>query len=78
MNTVLVILSMLTKPEYMQKGLRLTIEGASGIKNPNVLEPRPQGKTLESKAPHKVGDLGFSNSTPDGVKALSPLRERRL
>ena len=75
MNPMPVILSMFTKLEYIQKGLRLTIEGASRIRNPNVLELRPQGKTLEGKAPRKVGDLGLNNSTPDGVKMFSPLRE---
>ena len=78
MNPVLVILSMFTKPENMQKRLRLTIEGASGIRNPNVLEPRPQGKTLEGKSPRKMGNLRFCNSAPDGVKIFSPLRKRRL
>ena len=78
MNLVLVILSTFTKLENVQKGLRLATERAFGIRNPNVLEPRPQGKTLEGKAPSKVGDLGLSNSAPDGIKTISPLRERRL
>ena len=78
MNPVPVILSMFTKLENMQKRLRLTTEEAFGIRNPNVLESRPQGKTLEGKTPRKVGDLGLSNSAPDGVKTFSPLREQRL
>ena len=75
MNPVPVILSTFTKLEYVQKALRMTTEGASRIRNPNVLEPRPKGKTLESKAPRKVGDLGLNYSTPNGVKMFSPLRE---
>ena len=78
MNPVPVVLSTFTKPEHVEKRLRLATERAPGIRNPNVLESRPQGKTLESKAPSKMGDLGFSNSTLDGVKALAPLRERGL
>ena len=78
MNLVRVILNTFTKSENMKKRFKLTTEGASGIRNPNVLEPRPQGKTLEGKAPNKVGDLGLSNSAPDGFKMFSPLRERRL
>ena len=73
MNPMPVILSTLTKSEYMQKGFSLSIEGASGIGNPNVLEPRPQGKTLEGKAPRKMENLGFYNSALDGVKIFSPL-----
>ena len=78
MNPVPVILSTFTKPKYIEKGLRLTTKGASGIRNPNVLELRPQGKTLEGKAPRKMGNLGLSNSAPNGVKTFSPLREQRL
>ena len=78
MNPVPVILSMFTKLENMQKIFRLTTEGASGIRNPSVLEQRPEGKALEGKAPRKVGDLGLSNSALDGVKTFSPLRDRRL
>ena len=59
MNLVPIILSMLTKPEYMQKGLWLSTEGAPRIGNPNVFELRPQGKTLEGKVPRKMGNLGF-------------------
>ena len=75
MNPVPIILSMLTKLEYMQKGLWLSIEGASGIGSPNVLESRPQGKTLEGKSPRKMGNLGFYNRAPNGVKMFSPLRK---
>ena len=75
MNPVLVILGTFTIPKQVQKRLRLATERAPGIRDPNILEPRPQGKTLENKAPRKMGNLGFSNSTADGVKALAPLRE---
>ena len=78
MNPVPVILSTLKKPEYMHKGLWLSTKRASGIWNPNILEPRPQGKTLEGKAQSKKGNLGFSYSTPNGVNMFSPLRKRRL
>ena len=48
------------KTKKMQERLWLSIEGAYGIKNPKIFESRPQGKTLEVKAPRKMGNLGFS------------------
>ena len=73
MDLVPIILSTLAKPENMQEGLKLTTKGASRISNPNIFEPRPQGKTLEGKAPSKVGNLRFCNGTLNGVKMFSPL-----
>ena len=43
-----------------------------------MLELRPKGKPVEGKAPRKIGNLGFCDSTPNGIKAFSPLRKRRL
>ena len=41
MNLVPIILSTSTKPEHVEKRLRLATERAPGIRNPNMLEPRP-------------------------------------
>ena len=78
MNPVPIILGTPTKPEDMQERLWLSTKGVSGIKNPNVFEPRPLGKTLEGHAPSKMSNHGFSYSIPNGIKVFSPLRKRRL
>ena len=78
MNPVPIILGALAKPEDMQERFWLTTKRASRVWDPNVLEPRPKGKTSEDYTPGKMGNLGLYNRIPNGIKILSPLRKRRL
>ena len=78
MNPVPIILGTPTKLEDMQESLWLPTKRASKIGSPNMLKPRPKGKTLEGQTPSKMGNLGFGDNTPYSVKAFSPLRKGRL
>ena len=78
MNPEPIILGPPAKPEGMQERLWLSTNRASRVRDPNVFEPRPKGKTLEGQTLGKMGNLGFCNRIPNGIEMLSPLRKRRF